>query len=131
MPLAPWQADPYRRTSDTEVLACFSMHQGFAVRLSSTIFYPEGGGQPPDHGRIAGVGVCDVQKDADGVIHLVEDRVALGPCRVELDWERRFDHMQQHTYAGHIWRLIDDKTKKPLHYFIVPRKPGKLIYKAR
>ncbi len=44
---------------------------------------------------------------------------------------RPTDHTQQHTYAGHIWRLIDDKTKKPLHYFIVPRKPGKLIYKAR
>ena len=41
------------------------------------------------------------------------------------------DHTQQHTYAGHIWRLIDDKTKKPLHYFIVPKKPGKLIYKDR
>ena len=44
---------------------------------------------------------------------------------------RPTDHTQQHTYAGHIWRLIDDKTKKPIHYFIVPKKPGKLIYKDR
>ena len=44
---------------------------------------------------------------------------------------RPTDHTQQHTYAGHVWRLIDDKTKKPLHYFIAPKKPGKLIYKDR
>ena len=41
------------------------------------------------------------------------------------------DHTQQQTYAGHVWRLVDDKTNTVLHYFVATKSPGKLIYKAR
>ena len=44
---------------------------------------------------------------------------------------RRTDHTEQQTYAGHVWRLVDDKTNTVLHYFVAAKSPGKLIYKAR
>ena len=53
--------------------------------------------------------------------------------KVISDWEklrhRRADHTQQQTYAGHVWRLVDDKTNTILHYFVATKSPGKLIYK--
>lgn len=68
----------------------------FAI-TADTIFYPEGGGQPPDHGMMDGIEVVDVQKH-DGVVrHLLSSELPLGPVRQVLDWNRRFDHMQQHT----------------------------------
>lgn len=44
---------------------------------------------------------------------------------------RPTDHTEQQTYAGHVWRLVDDKTNTVLHYFVATKSPGKLIYKAR
>lgn len=79
---------------------------GWRVTLDRTAFYPEGGGQPADHGTIAGVEVIDVQKEGDEVSHLCAAKAGsdiaarLSPGQeVEclLDWERRYDYMQQHT----------------------------------
>jgi alanyl-tRNA synthetase len=69
-----------------------------AVELAETWFYPESGGQLPDRGTIGGANVLDVQADGDGRVWHVVDAVPAGgtqPCAI--DWERRFDHMQQHT----------------------------------
>ena len=80
------------------VLTCEAAKTGYLVTLDRTAFYPEGGGQPSDHGTMNGLSVTDVH-EKDGVIfHTVEGKVETGEtvsCR--LDWERRFDHMQQHS----------------------------------
>ena len=68
----------------------------FAV-LADTVFYPEGGGQPADRGTIAGVAVVDVQKAGDTIRHSLRHPLHPGPVHLELDWPRRWDHMQQHT----------------------------------
>ncbi len=71
---------------------------GLWVELDQTAFYPGGGGQPPDHGRLDGAAVTDTREEEGRVWHRVES--ALVPdTRVDgtLDWTRRFDHMQQHT----------------------------------
>ena len=71
-----------------------------AVELEATYFYPEGGGQEADRGRIAAVSVVDVQADEGGRVWHVLEREGSGledPPDAELDWTRRFDHMQQHT----------------------------------
>jgi len=73
-----------------------------AVELEETWFYPESGGQLGDHGTIGAAQVLDVQADADGrVWHVLDADAAAAaqeaPLACEIHWERRFDHMQQHT----------------------------------
>jgi alanyl-tRNA synthetase len=69
-----------------------------AVELEETWFYPESGGQLSDRGTLAGVPVLDVQAGDDGrVWHVVESPPPGGDLPGEIDWARRFDHMQQHT----------------------------------
>ena len=71
----------------------------FAVELDQTAFYPTGGGQPHDTGHLSGSPVVDVQEAGDGrILHLVRaDTPPSGDVAGEIDWPRRFDHMQQHT----------------------------------
>jgi alanyl-tRNA synthetase len=73
----------------------------FAVVLDQTAFYPTSGGQPFDQGMLDGVNVVDVLVDEneDRVLHVLTAPVAEPPAEVlgEIDWDRRFDHMQQHT----------------------------------
>ena len=68
------------------------------VVLSNTAFYPTGGGQPHDTGVINGVRVIEVEKVENEIRHYLEgDSVTLtGEVTGILDWDRRFDHMQQH-----------------------------------
>jgi len=71
-----------------------------AAVLDRTAFYPTGGGQPHDTGRLAGVAVVDVvEREADGaVVHVLDGPLSLaGEVEGEVDWDRRFDLMQQHT----------------------------------
>ena len=89
--------DPYQRDHVTRVLQCEPVDNGFRVQLEETIFYPEGGGQPADHGKINSALVQDVQKLKDVIWHYVDQAVSLGDCLTSIDWRRRYDHMQQHT----------------------------------
>jgi hypothetical protein len=42
---------------------------------------------------------------------------------------RPTDHKTEYTYAGHVWRIVDDKTGRVLHYFVTPKAPGKVVIK--
>ena len=72
-------------------------HEGATAYLDRTAFYPTSGGQPFDTGSIGGVAVVEVVDEGERVAHRLA--APLGDAEVEcfLDWERRFDHMQQHT----------------------------------
>lgn len=80
------------------VTGCEEVSKGYLITLDATAFYPEGGGQPCDLGTLGGVGVLDVQEKGEDVIHLCAAPLTVGET-VEgvIDWERRFDLMQQHT----------------------------------
>jgi len=73
-----------------------------ALVLDSTIFYPEGGGQPCDRGTINGVAVIDVQ-EKDGLVNHYTEAAELkpGPAELILDAGRRRDFSTQHT-AQHL-----------------------------
>ena len=73
--------------------------------LEDTILYPEGGGQPADHGLLGETEIFDVQKTGKEIRHYVSHAVERGPARLELDWQRRWDHMQQHT-AQHVLTAV-------------------------
>jgi len=68
------------------------------IVLSNTAFYPTGGGQPHDTGFINDFRVIDVEKVENEIRHYVEEDPSTlhGEIIGVLDWERRFDHMQQH-----------------------------------
>lgn len=91
-----------------------------AVRLSVTYFYPTSGGQPHDTGQLQQgqheARVVDVVvREADAaVIHMLDRPLSPGPVVAEIDWPRRFDHMQHHT-GQHILsqafiRLVEAET---------------------
>lgn len=80
------------------VVDCKQTQKGWEVILDATAFYPEGGGQACDLGILGGVNVLDVQEQGELVVHLCDGALEVGSA-VEgtIDWERRFDLMQQHT----------------------------------
>ena len=84
--------DPYLTAFTARVLSCEKSKSGWAVVLDRTAFYPEGGGQPADHGVLGGVAVTDVQ-ERDGVVcHTCAGPLAVGSTvHGAIDWQRRFD----------------------------------------
>ncbi len=68
-----------------------------AIILDQTCFYPESGGQPADRGRINGVEVLDVVEKDTRVLHVMQSEVEADEINGIIDWESRFDHMQQHS----------------------------------
>ena len=91
-------SDPFLQTVTARVLSCEEAKDGWRVALDRTAFYPEGGGQPADHGLLGGVLVTDVHEKNGVVFHTCSAPVEIGAeVTGTLDWPRRFDHMQQHS----------------------------------
>jgi len=91
--------DAYLREFDAQVV--FTENEGRTVYLDRTAFYPSSGGQPHDLGTLAGLAVTDVLDEGERIAHQLAAPLT-GPLtqtsvRGQLDWSRRFDHMQQHT----------------------------------
>lgn len=90
--------DEYAREFDAEVISCQKGKKGYEVVLSDTAFYPEGGGQPADRGTLGQVNVLDVKRRNGEILHITDAPLEPGmTVHGVLDWERRFDHMQQHS----------------------------------
>jgi alanyl-tRNA synthetase len=94
-----YYSEPYRTTFHAQVVSSSTSDGRAAVVLDQTAFYPTSGGQPFDVGTMNGVRVLDVIDRDDGTIeHVVESTLPVGAeVAGEIDWPRRFDHMQQHT----------------------------------
>ena len=93
-----YYADPFLQEFTATVLSCEAAKGGFAVTLDRTAFYPEGGGQPADHGTLGGAHVTDVHEKGGVIFHTCDQAVETGSTVTgTLDWARRFDHMQQHS----------------------------------
>ena len=94
--------DPYLREFPAEVLSCEASGEVWKVVLDQTAFYPEGGGQPADRGVLKAAGreipVTDVHEKDGRVVHTCAAPLEAGAVVTGLlDWNRRFDHMQQHS----------------------------------
>ena len=83
---------------EARVTGCEKCEKGYEITLDATAFYPEGGGQACDLGTLGGAPVLDVQEQGERIVHLCEQALEIGAA-VEgvIDYERRFDLMQQHT----------------------------------
>jgi len=107
--------EPQRRTFDAVVTRVLERDGRPAVHLDRTAFYPTSGGQPFDTGRLGDVDVVDTIDEDEDIVHVLSaplaDRAAV---RGDINWARRFDHMQQHT-GQHVLsaafdRLFDNRT---------------------
>ena len=93
-----YYTEPSCRTFDAVVVSTLDYEGRPGVILDRTAFYPTSGGQPYDTGRLGTARVLETL-DLDGdVVHLLSAPIAEGErVRGDIDWMRRFDHMQQHT----------------------------------
>ena len=93
-----YYADPFLTDFTATVLDCQPGKNGYLVTLDRTAFYPEGGGQPADHGTLGAVQVTDVHETKGVIFHTCDGPVEIGTqVAGAVDWPRRFDHMQQHS----------------------------------
>ena len=90
--------DNYLSRFTARVLSCEESQGRWQVVLDATAFYPEGGGQAGDTGTLNGIPVLDTQEQGETVIHFCAGPLEPGTA-VEgvVDFDRRFDLMQQHT----------------------------------
>jgi alanyl-tRNA synthetase len=87
---------------NTTVLTCSPTDDGqFAIVLASTIFHPQGGGQPSDKGTIGQANVIAVKHEDNAVIHLCDRSVPVGNVEVKVCPATRLLHARLHS-AGHI-----------------------------
>ena len=90
--------DSHLRSFVATVIGCAEVKGGWAVILDATAFYPTGGGQNCDLGVIGSANVLDVKEWGENIIHLCDAPLEVGSTvKGRIDWERRFDHMQQHS----------------------------------
>ena len=94
-----YYSDSYTRSFRASVVERTEVNNQPAVVLDATYFYPTGGGQPNDTGTIAGVAVLDVitRPEDKAVMHVLAGSIEMDAVDCTIDWQRRFDHMQQHT----------------------------------
>ena len=106
-----FRSDSYLSSIEATVVAV--LEEGLI--LDKTVFYPEGGGQPGDTGRIANnifeADVTNTIKSTDGILHLVDNK--LGPISegdnvtIDIDWERRYALMRMHTALHILCSVVD------------------------
>ena len=89
--------DSYLRQFEARVVKSEQTAKGCEVVLDATAFYPTSGGQPHDLGLMAGASIQEVVERDEEIVHSLTAPVAEGQLQCEIDWARRFDHMQQHT----------------------------------
>lgn len=87
----------YHTEWETRIIGIRNKEDGLYVMLEESAFYPHGGGQPCDVGTIGGIPVLDVVGEGGDLLHKVERRPEQETVICRLDWDRRFDHMQQHS----------------------------------
>lgn len=106
-----YEEDAFLRRFTARVLACEPEGDAWWVVLDRTAFYPEGGGQPADTGRLGEARVTDTRVKEGVIRHRTGAPLTVGEeVTGEIDWEPRLDHMEQHTgehiLSGTLHRLF-------------------------
>lgn len=90
--------DSHMSDFSAHVVSCAQRGSRFDVILNRTAFFPEGGGQAADTGKIGGAHVLDVRERDGDIVHIADAAVETGSrVRCSLDWDRRFRRMQEHS----------------------------------
>lgn len=100
----------YIKEFEAQVLSCQEGKKSWEITLSATAFYPEGGGQPADTGILGNVRVTDVHEKDGQVVHYTDGPLPVGEMvRGVIDWDRRFQHMQEHSGEHLVSGLIHQR----------------------
>jgi alanyl-tRNA synthetase len=86
---------------------------GRRVYLDRTAFYPTSGGQPFDTGMLGGATVIEVIDEEERIAHVLDAPIAEGDVDGKIDWQRRFDHMQQHSGQHLLSAVLEELFKSP------------------
>jgi alanyl-tRNA synthetase len=89
--------DPYRTEFEARIIERASWKDMPALVLDQTCFYPESGGQPSDKGSLNDIPVIDVLENNGKILHVITEKIAEEKVKGKIDWDTRFDHMQQHS----------------------------------
>ena len=102
-----YYSNAYRASFTADVID--SSHDGRRVYLNETAFYPTSGGQQHDLGTLGGVAILDVVDEDDRIAHVLAAPLdSPSAVRGEIDWTRRYDHMQQHTGQHLLSAVFED-----------------------
>ena len=100
--------NPHISQFSAQVLSCEQTEKGFAVILDQTAFYPEGGGQAADTGMLGTARVLDVREQDHAIVHFCDSVLPVGTTLEGIiDYDLRFDRMQQHTGEHIVSGLIN------------------------
>ena len=101
--------NPYLKNLTSEILEKEKKGNRYHIVLDKTIFIPRlKDGVKIDKGHINGIQVLDVFIEDEKIVHVVADDISDTEVCIEIDWNTRFDYMQQHT-GEHIIRASIDK----------------------
>lgn len=103
-----YDVDSYMTEFEATVLSCEKTERGFAVVLDKTAFFPEEGGQNADSGTLNGAKVSYVSIKNGVVTHYTDCELS-GQVTGVIDWQPRFDKMQQHTGEHIVSGIIFEK----------------------
>ena len=100
----------YLRECTAMVRTCYKEKDRYAAVLDRTVFYPEGGGQPYDTGTLGDAKVLEVHKKDGEIVHYLDRPLEEGKeVTAEINWERRFDLMQQHSGEHMVSGIVHEK----------------------
>jgi len=90
-----------------------SADDGRRVYLDRTAFYPTSGGQPFDIGTLGGANVIEVIDEDDRVAHVLDAPIKFDEVDAQINWSRRFNHMQQHSGQHLLSAVLEELFKIP------------------
>jgi len=90
-----------------------SADDGRRVYLDRTAFYPTSGGQPFDIGTLGGANVIEVIDEDDRVAHVLDAPIKFDEVDAQINWFRRFNHMQQHSGQHLLSAVLEELFKIP------------------
>ncbi|MGM0843278.1 MAG: alanyl-tRNA editing protein [Bacillota bacterium] len=125
MTVKQYYQDAYMKNFQTSIQDQHQDDSGWYVVLEQTAFYPTGGGQPHDTGTLKDKRIINVEEVNGEIRHYIEEPFEdiSGDVKGQIDWDRRFDHMQQH--AGQ--HILSAAFEKALQYETISFHLGKEI----
>jgi alanyl-tRNA synthetase len=92
-----YYSDSYITDFQANIIEVLPYEDKFALILDKTFFYPESGGQPCDKGTINDEEVVYITENEGNTLHITQKKLPVGPALCHIDWNVRFDNMQQHS----------------------------------